>query len=86
MNKCHANESVIERSIYCRVRSARFKAPVSEIATLVKTSRKLDIVKDDPPDNRILECATVTNLDFIISGDEHVLSWRTWKDGDSEGQ
>jgi putative PIN family toxin of toxin-antitoxin system len=52
----------------------RFKALISEIATLIKTSRKLDIVKEDPSDNRILECALVADVDFVISGDEHLLS------------
>jgi predicted nucleic acid-binding protein len=46
----------------------RFKALISEMATLVKTSRKLDIVKEDPSDNRILECALLADVDFVISG------------------
>jgi putative PIN family toxin of toxin-antitoxin system len=53
---------------------ARFKALISEIATLVRPSRKLDIVKEDPSDNRILECALAADVDFVISGDEHLLS------------
>jgi uncharacterized protein len=52
----------------------RFKALLSEVATLVKPSRKLDIVKEDPPDNRILECVLAADVDFVISGDEHLLS------------
>ncbi len=52
----------------------RFKALISEIATFVRALKRLDIVEDDPSDNRILECALVANLDFIISGDEHLLS------------
>jgi len=54
----------------------RFKALMSEAATLVKSSRKVDIIKDDPSDNRILECALVANVDFIITGDAHLLSLR----------
>jgi uncharacterized protein len=54
----------------------RFKELISKIATLVRTSRKLDIVKEDPSDNRILECALVADVDFIVSGDRHLLSIR----------
>lgn len=45
---------------------SRFKALISKIATFVKTDVKLDIVKDDPSDNRILECALVAGVDFGI--------------------
>jgi putative PIN family toxin of toxin-antitoxin system len=53
---------------------SRFKALISAIATFVQPTTELDIVKDDPSDNRILECALVAKVDVIISGDEHLLS------------
>jgi uncharacterized protein len=52
----------------------RFKALISAIATFVEPKRGLDIIKGDPSDNRILECALVAEVDFVISGDEHLLS------------
>ena len=33
----------------------------------------LDIVKADPPDNRILECAQAAKSDYIVTGDDHLL-------------
>jgi uncharacterized protein len=51
----------------------RFKALISAIATFVEPKTRLDIVKEDPSDNRILECAQVADVDFIVSGDEHLL-------------
>ena len=53
---------------------SRFKALISAIATFVQPTTELDIVKDDPSDNRILECALVAKADVIISGDAHLLS------------
>jgi len=53
---------------------ARFKGLISTIAVFVTPRTKLDIVKEDPSDNRILECALVAKADFIISGDEHLLA------------
>jgi putative PIN family toxin of toxin-antitoxin system len=54
----------------------RFKSLISAVSTFVETSttKKLDIIKEDPPDNRILECAVTAEVDFIISGDDHLLS------------
>jgi predicted nucleic acid-binding protein len=34
----------------------------------------VDVIKTDPSDNRILECAVAAKSDFIVSGDtRHVL-------------
>ena len=33
----------------------------------------LDLVKDDPDDNRILECALAAEAQAIVSGDRHLL-------------
>ena len=52
----------------------RFKALISAMAVFVTPRTRLDIVKEDPSDNRILECALVAKADFIISGDEHLLA------------
>lgn len=52
----------------------RFKELIVEISTFVKTSGKLALIKEDPSDNIILECALVANVDYVVSGDKkHVL-------------
>ncbi len=47
---------------------------ISSIAELVVPSHKLKIVKDDPDDDKILECALEGNADFIISSNWHLLN------------
>ena len=42
--------------------------------TRIQPSRSLAIVKDDPDDDRILECAAEAEAQVIISGDRHLLS------------
>jgi putative PIN family toxin of toxin-antitoxin system len=37
---------------------------------------KLNVIKDDESDNRILECAVDGAADYIISGDAHLLKLR----------
>jgi len=33
----------------------------------------LAIIKDDPDDDRVLECAVAGHADYIVSGDRHLL-------------
>jgi predicted nucleic acid-binding protein len=35
---------------------------------------RIFLVREDPQDNRILECAVEGKADFIISGDNHLLN------------
>ena len=46
---------------------------IISISTIVEPTEKLNIVEEDPEDNKILECAKAGNVDFIISGDNHLL-------------
>ncbi|MEK6984032.1 MAG: putative toxin-antitoxin system toxin component, PIN family [Nanoarchaeota archaeon] len=50
----------------------KFLEILFEIATIVDTKTNLNVVKEDPDDNILLECATETNADYIISGDKHL--------------
>ena len=34
---------------------------------------KLDVIPEDEPDNRILECALESGSDFIVTGDNDLL-------------
>lgn len=39
---------------------------------------KVDVVNDDPKDNMIFACALKANAKYIVSGDHHVLSIKTY--------
>jgi putative PIN family toxin of toxin-antitoxin system len=39
---------------------------------------KVDVVKSDPDDNKILECAIACNAQYIVSGDSHLLDLREY--------
>lgn len=41
---------------------------------------KLDIVKDDPDDNKFIECAVALDCNIIISGDKHLLNIKKYFD------
>lgn len=46
---------------------------IISISTVIEPSKKLDIIKEDPTDNKIIECAVEGNVDYIISRDKHLL-------------
>jgi len=46
---------------------------ILSVADIVSERHILDIVMDDPDDNRILECALAAGADAIVSGDKHLL-------------
>ncbi len=43
------------------------------LSRIVRPSVRLDVVKEDPDDNRVLECAVTAGADFIVSGDNDLL-------------
>ncbi|MBU4266951.1 MAG: putative toxin-antitoxin system toxin component, PIN family [Candidatus Altiarchaeales archaeon] len=46
---------------------------VIKIAKIVDPKGKIDAIKEDPDDNKIIECALEGKADYIISGDKHLL-------------
>jgi len=46
---------------------------------LVYPKKKLNIVKKDPKDNKILECTLEAKASFVISGDGHLLEIKKYK-------
>ena len=67
----------------------KFRAPISfvqqtihelsEISELVIVTSKINVIKNDPDDNRILECAVSAKADYIISGDSDLLALKHFK-------
>ena len=60
---------VLARKFDCPERIERAKSFITRIARLVKPAVRLDVVKDDRDDNRILECASPAGSDYIVIGD-----------------
>ena len=60
-----------------RDKDLRFQLTVEKIVSLaeiVVPDERLDVVKDDPDDNSILECALAADVKYIITGDPHLLN------------
>ena len=52
---------------------------IFSFVTLIRPLQKLDIVKDDPEDNKIIECAVAASSDYIITYDKHLLNLKEFK-------
>src|SRR5436190_771346 len=68
--------------LYARVRArhgmseqqlAEVIAGFRRFATLVAPEVVLQVIRDDPTDDRFLECAVTGGADYIVSGDTHLL-------------
>ncbi len=52
---------------------------IFSFSKIVEVRDLVDIVKDDPEDNKVLECAISAGSEFIITGDNHLLMLENFK-------
>ena len=52
---------------------------VLQFLTLVNPIKRIEIVKEDPEDNKIIECALESGAGYILSYDKHLLNLREFK-------
>jgi putative PIN family toxin of toxin-antitoxin system len=55
------------------------RAQLQSSAVVVKPTVILAVIKDDPDDNRVLECAAAGEANYIVSGDRHLLQLRSYE-------
>jgi len=49
-----------------------------KISVITETVSCKGAVKDDPADDKIIECAVGSNCDYIVSGDKHLLNLKQY--------
>jgi putative PIN family toxin of toxin-antitoxin system len=47
---------------------------------LVNPSRHYSVIREDPEDNKFIDCAVEAQADYIISGDAHLLQVKAYRD------
>ena len=52
---------------------------IFSFSKIVEVRELVDIIKDDPEDNKVLECAISAGSEFIITGDNHLLRLENFK-------
>lgn len=53
---------------------------IAKLSEVVTPKKKLQIVMKDKDDNKIIEAADEANVDFIITGDKHLLEIKKYLD------
>lgn len=54
-------------------------ATLQAISLMVTPHEAVTVVRRDPSDNRVLECALAAHADVIVSGDQHLLALRDFR-------
>jgi len=53
---------------------------IRNIVTVIKPDISISVVKNDPSDNKILECAVAAKANYIVTGDKnHILPIKEYK-------
>lgn len=56
-----------------------FLTKIRNISEVVKITVKIDILKRDPEDNKILECALAGKADLIVTADQDLIKLKRFK-------
>ncbi|HET6842023.1 MAG TPA: putative toxin-antitoxin system toxin component, PIN family [Candidatus Angelobacter sp.] len=59
--------------------AAIIRAKLEGNAEIVMPDVVLDVIEDDPDDNRVLECAVKGSANYIVTGDRHLLKLGTYE-------
>ena len=63
-----------------RLQKETFLKNLQRVATFVYPRQSIDVIKEDSPDNRFLECAVEAKVDYLISGDKkHLLPLKNFE-------
>lgn len=54
-------------------------AKIESLATIVEPREHFVVIKDDPDDNKFLDCAVAAKADFIISQNKHLLKLKEFE-------
>ena len=57
----------------------RVRRALETDAVMVSSETHLEVIEEDPDDNRILECALEGGADYLVSGDHHLLELRRYR-------
>ena len=58
---------------------SKFVEIMMETAIIIETSSHLSVIKEDPSDDRVLECAVDGCAEYIVSGNKHLLNLKEYE-------
>ncbi len=69
----------LEKTYHTKLRRQDLIAQVLKNAKFVKVTKKVEVIKEHPADNKFLECTLAAKADYIVSGDRHMLKVVSYK-------
>lgn len=82
------SRTILKEYLYILPRFSLFRRETEELLRLleakknmemVKPSQRIKVIKDDPADDKFLECALEGGAEYIISADKHLASLREYQ-------
>ena len=71
---------VLERDFeYSKNEAKNIIEKILLFAKLIEIKQKVAIIKDDPDDNKVIECAIESSSDYIVTYDMHLLKLKEYK-------
>lgn len=71
---------IVRRHGWSRKEILAFVQDFRDLAILTPGRVKLSVIREDPDDDRYLECAVEGRAEYIVSGDRHLLVLRAYQD------
>ena len=71
-------EVLVRKFNFTAEEAAEAQRRISAIARAVMPAVQLAVIKEDPDDDRILECAVTAGSDYIVTGDKDLLRLRQY--------
>ena len=71
---------VLERDFeYSKIEAKNIIEKILLLTKAVEPKQKVEIIKDDPDGNKVIECAIESSSDYIITYDRHLLKLKEYK-------
>ncbi len=73
-------EKVLKRDFgYSDEEILNIRKKIMVFLNLVAPNKKIEVVKDDPDDNKVIECAIASSSDCILTYDKHLLKLKSFE-------
>jgi len=72
-------EEIIDKVSNKKLITASIVDKAINYSIIVQPKEKIDVVKEDSKDNKIIECAVEGKVDYIISQDKHLLDIKEFR-------
>lgn len=78
-NEAIKSDEIVEKVDNKKLKMTKIVHNVIKNSEIVEPTTKLDVIKDDTDDNRVLECAKEGKVSHVITNDNHLLKLKEFE-------